>query len=223
MSSGSGCSSTSWLLRYRDEPCDFFVFFLEARFAYGSIRSTIVWRPSTDDMFGAGGAGRGRVGAICRRSTGAHGRYVRAGRRRPRNAALPSGPRGRRTGRRVRSRGQRPPIGSGALRRAEARVAVGRRPQRVRVAGGRRRAPPICTRRRGRARVRRSLRYRTARKTAARGVAARCRRPRPRTRTPRRLRFRIFDLARGDAPRLAAPPLPERERGRRGALRCRRG
>lgn len=41
--------------------------------------------PGAGGRRGDGATERGRV---CRRSTGAHGRYVRAGRRRPRNAAL---------------------------------------------------------------------------------------------------------------------------------------
>lgn len=41
-SSGSAWSSTSCVLRYREEPCDFLVFFLSDRFAKGSILSTNV-------------------------------------------------------------------------------------------------------------------------------------------------------------------------------------
>lgn len=42
LSRGKACSSTSWELRYRELPCDFFVFFLSERFANGSMRSTNV-------------------------------------------------------------------------------------------------------------------------------------------------------------------------------------
>lgn len=42
LSNGSACNSTSCELRYRELPCDFFVFFFNDRFANGSIRSTNV-------------------------------------------------------------------------------------------------------------------------------------------------------------------------------------
>lgn len=40
--SGNCCSSTSCEFRYRDDPCDFLLFFFSDRLANGSIRSTNV-------------------------------------------------------------------------------------------------------------------------------------------------------------------------------------